>query len=77
MICSDISRCKKFDLIEVNNMFISKNCNFIFNRPLKLLLIVVEKDLLIDERIFHIVKIIKNLFMYKYLVTNNQPDVYS
>ena len=26
MICSDNSRCKKFDLIEVDNMFVCKNC---------------------------------------------------
>ena len=32
---------------------------------LKFLLIVVEKDLLIDEQIFHIAKIVKNSFMYE------------
>ena len=37
---------------------------FLIDR-LKLLLIVEEKDLLIDEQIFHIVKIVKNLFMYE------------
>ena len=38
MICSDNSRCKKFDLIEVDNMFISKNCNVIFNRPFRIVI---------------------------------------
>ena len=36
---------------------------FLINH-LKLLLIVVKKDLLIDDQIFPIVKIVKNLFMY-------------
>ena len=36
---------------------------FLINR-LKLLLIVVKKDLLIENQISHTVKIIKNLFMY-------------
>ena len=64
MICSDNSRCKKFNLIEVDNMFICKKCNTILINRLKLLLIVVKKDLLIENQIFHIVKIVKNLFMY-------------
>ena len=29
MICSDNSRCKNFNLIEVDNMFVCKNCNAI------------------------------------------------
>ena len=32
MICSDNSRCNKFDLIEIDSMFICKNCNAIFNK---------------------------------------------
>ena len=65
MICSDFSRCKKFDLIKVNDMFICKNCNVIFNKPFKIV-IVVKKDLLIENQISHIVKTVKNLFMYEY-----------
>ena len=42
MICSDNSRCKKFDLIEVDDMFICKNYNH-----LKLLLIAVKKRFII------------------------------
>ena len=38
MICSDNSRCKKFNLIEVDNMFICKNCNTIFNKPFKIVI---------------------------------------
>ena len=30
MICSDNSRCKKFNLIEVDGIFICKNRNAIF-----------------------------------------------
>ena len=44
IICSDSSRCKKFNLIEVDNMFICKNCNAIFNKPFK---IVIVKNLLV------------------------------
>ena len=64
MICSDSSRCKKFDLIEVDGMFICKIVMLFLISRLKLLLIVVKKDLLIDDQIFPIVKIVKNLFMY-------------
>ena len=38
---------------------------FLINH-LKLLLIVVKKDSLIDDQISPIVKIVKNLFMYEY-----------
>ena len=38
MICSDFSRCKKFNLIEVDNMFICKNCNAILNNPFKIVI---------------------------------------
>ena len=65
MICSDNSRCKKFDLIVVDNMFICKNCNVIFNKPFKIVInCCKKKDLLIDDQILPIVKIVKNLFMY-------------
>ena len=65
MICSDSSRCKKFDLIKVNDTFICKNCNVIFNKPFKIVIICCKKDSLIENQISHIVKIIKNLFMYE------------
>ena len=64
MICSDNSRCKKFDLIEVDGMFICKNCNVIFNKPFKIVINCCKKDLLIDNQISPNVKIVKNLFMY-------------
>ena len=38
MICLDNSRCKKFDLIEVDGISICKNCNAIFNRPFKIVI---------------------------------------
>ena len=59
MICSDNSGCKKFNLIEVDNMFICKNCNIIFNKPFKILINCCKKDLLIANQIFHIVKTVK------------------
>ena len=65
MICSDNSRCKKFDLIEVDGIIICKNCNAIFNRPFKIVINCCKKDLLIDKQIFHIAKIVKRLFMYE------------
>ena len=43
---------------------------FLINH-LKLLLIVVKKDLLIDDQIFPIVKVVKNLFMYN--ISSLQP----
>ena len=43
MICSDNSGCKKFDLIEIDGMFICKDCNVILINRLKLLLIVAKK----------------------------------
>ena len=73
MICSDNSRCNKFNLIEVDNMFICKIVMLFLINRLKLLLIVVKEDLLIENQIFHIVKIVKNLFVCKYFLTINQP----
>ena len=46
MICSDSSRCKKFDLIEVDVMFICKNCNVIFNKPFKIAINCCKKRLI-------------------------------
>ena len=66
MICSDFSRCKKFDLIEVNDTFVCKNCNVIFNKPFKIVINYCKKNLLIENQIFHIAKTVKNLFMYEY-----------
>ena len=43
MICSDNSRCKKFNLIEVDNMFVFKNCNAIFNKPSKIVINCCKK----------------------------------
>ena len=43
MICSDNSRCKNFNLIEVDNMFICKNCYAIFNRPFKIVINCCKK----------------------------------
>ena len=43
MICSDNSRHKKFNLIEVDNMFICKNCNTIFNTPFKIIINCCKK----------------------------------
>ena len=64
MICSDNSRCQNSDLIEVDGMFICKRCNTIFNKPFKIVINCCRKKLLIENQIFHIVKIVKNLFMY-------------
>ena len=38
MICSDNSRCNKFNLIEVDGMFVCKNCNAIFNKHFKIVI---------------------------------------
>ena len=43
MICSDFSRCKKFDLIEDNDIFICKSCNVIFNKPSKIVISCCRK----------------------------------
>ena len=43
MICSDNSRCKKFDSIEAVNMFVCKNCNVNFNKPFKILINCCKK----------------------------------
>ena len=51
MNCSDFNRCKKFDLIEVNDIFICKSCNVIFNKPFKIIIICCRKNLLIENQI--------------------------
>ena len=45
MICSDNSRYKKFNLIEVDNMFICKNYNAIFNKPFKIVINCFKKKI--------------------------------
>ena len=40
-------------------MFICKNCNTIFNKPFKIVINICRKNLLIENQIFHIVKIVK------------------
>ena len=35
MLCSDFIRCDKFDLIEIDGVFIRKSCNVIFHKQLK------------------------------------------
>ena len=49
MIFSDNSRCKKFNLIEVDNIFVCKNCNAIFNEAYKIVINCCKKDLLIKN----------------------------
>ena len=67
MICSDNSRYNKFDLIEVDGIFICKNCNVIFNKPFKIVLNCCKKCSLIENQIFLILKIVKNSFVCKSL----------
>ena len=57
MICSDNSRCKNFNLIEVDNMFFCKSCNVIFNKPFKIVINCCKKDSLIDDQVSPIVKL--------------------
>ena len=65
MICSDNSRCKKFNFIEVDHMLICKNCNAIFSKPFKIVINCCKKDSLIENQMFHFAKTVKNLFMYE------------
>ena len=64
MICSDNSRCKKFNVIEVD-MFICRNCNAISNNPFKIVINCCKKNSLIKNQIFHFAKTVKDLFMYE------------
>ena len=43
MICLHNSRCKNFNLIEVDNMFICKNCDTIFNKQFKIVINCCKK----------------------------------
>ena len=43
MICSDNSRYKKFNLIEVDNVFVCKNYNAIFNKQFKIVINYCKK----------------------------------
>ena len=65
MICLDNSRCKKFNLVQVDNMFVCKNCNAIFNKPFKIVINCCKKYLLIESQVFHFAKTVKNLFVYE------------
>ena len=38
MLCSDFTRCDKFDLIEIDSVFICKSCNVIFHKQLKVVI---------------------------------------
>ena len=48
MLCSDFTRCKNFDLIEIDVVFICKNCNAIFHKQLKV--VIPCKKRLINNR---------------------------
>ena len=50
MLCSDFTRCRNFDLIEIDSMFICKNCNAIFHKPLRKVVIRCCKRRLINNR---------------------------
>ena len=45
MLCSDNSRCKNFNLIEIDGMFICKSCNTIFHKQLKVVIPCCTKKL--------------------------------
>ena len=55
-------------------MFVKIVMLFLINH-LKLLLIVVKKDSLIENQIFHIAKTVKNFFTCKYFLKTNQHDL--
>ena len=38
MLCSDFTRCKNFDWIEIGGMFICKSCYAIFHKQLKVVI---------------------------------------
>ena len=70
MICSDNSRCKKFNLIEVDNMFVCKNCNAIFNKPFKIVINCCKKRFINRRSNIPLAKTVKNLFTCKYFLKN-------
>ena len=76
MICLDNSRCKKIDSIEVDNMFICKKCNVIFNKPFKIVINYCKKRFINRRLKFPYCKIVKNLFMYNISsLQKHQPTV--
>ena len=76
MICSDNSICKKFDLIEVDGMFICKSCNTIFDKPFKIVINCCRKKF-INRRsnIPYRKNCKKNCLCVNDFVTNHQPTV--
>ena len=46
MICSDNSRCKEFDIIEFDGVFLCKSCNAIFNIPFKIVISCCKRRLI-------------------------------
>ena len=72
MIYSDNSRCKKFNLKKLIICSFVKIVMLFLMNLLKLLLIVVKKDSLIENQIFPIAKTVKNLFTCKYFLKTNQ-----
>ena len=45
MLCSDFTRCKNFDLIEIDGMFTCKNCNAIFHKQFKVVIPCCKKNI--------------------------------
>ena len=46
MLCSDFTRCNKFDLIEIDGVFICKSCNAIFCKSLKIVIPCCKRRLI-------------------------------
>ena len=67
MICSDNSRCKKFNLIEFDNNFGCKNCNAIFNKPYKIVINCYKKRFINRKSN---ISYCKNLFVDKCFLKN-------
>ena len=65
MICSDFSRCKNFNLIEVDGMFICKNCDVVFNRPFKIIINCCRKRFI--NRRTNVKKYCKNCKKFVYV----------
>ena len=38
MLCSNNSRCKNFNLIEIDSIFLCRSCNAIFHKSLKVVI---------------------------------------
>ena len=76
MNCSDFSRCKKFDLIEVNDIFICKSCNVIFNKPFKIVINCCRKNFINRKSNILYCKNCKKFCLYmNNFVISNQPNV--